>query len=155
MNKTILKKFLIIIGLILLLTNFIICLGTEGDILGALFAMAFETFVEFGELESILSILGIAFLFSGLIIKKENIPNEIKYSKDSIVKYKILRVLGYLPFVGILCFASYSAICGFSFFLSTSYGFEAFFRKYTSMFIVYMAFIYSRNCFNYKKQFKN
>lgn len=121
------KKFLIIIGLILLLSNFIIYFINDGDILGALFAMIFETFVEFGELESILSILGTTFLFWGLIIKQENVTNTVENSKKSIVKYKILRILGYSPFVGTLCFALFSSIYGFSFFFSRSYGLEAFF----------------------------
>ena len=125
MNKKFLKRFLIIIGLILLLVNFIICLINEGDIFYALFTMAFETFAEFGELESILSILGMIFLVLGLIIKQENAPKTV--DKNSIVKYKILRAFGYLPFIGILCFAIYSSICGFSFLFSTSYGVGAFF----------------------------
>ena len=50
MNKKFLKRFLIIIGLILLLSNFVICFIRDGDIFGALFAMIFKTFVEFGEL---------------------------------------------------------------------------------------------------------
>lgn len=127
MNKKFLKRFLIIIGLILLLSNFVICFIRDGDIFGALFAMIFKTFVEFGELESILSILGTIFLVWGLIIKKENVPETVDNNRNSIVKYKILRFLGYLPFVGILCFAIYSSICGFSFLFSTSYGLDAFF----------------------------
>lgn len=122
-----LKRFLIITGLILLLLNFIICLNDEGDIFFALFTMVFETFVEFGELESILSILGTIFLVLGLIIKKENATKVVDNNKNSIVKYKLLRALGYLPFIGILCFAIFSSICGFSFFFSRSYGLDAFF----------------------------
>lgn len=126
MNKKFLKRYLIIIGLILLFVNFIICFIKEGDIFFALFTMAFETFAEFGELESILSILGTIFLVLGLIIKQENEPKTLN-NENSIVKYKILRVLGYLPFIGILCFSIYSSICGFSFLFSTSYGMGAFF----------------------------
>lgn len=126
MNKKFLKRYLIIIGLILLFVNFIICFIKEGDIFFALFTMAFETFAEFGELESILSILGTIFLVWGLIIKQENVPKTLD-NKNPIVKYKLLRVLGYLPFIGILCFATFSSICGFSFFFSKSYGLDAFF----------------------------
>lgn len=126
MNKKFLKRYLIIIGLILLFVNFIICFIKEGDIFFALFTMAFETFVEFGELESILSILGTIFLVLGLIIKQENVPKTLD-NKNPMVKYKLLRVLGYLPFIGILCFATFSSICGFSFFFSRSYGLDAFF----------------------------
>ena len=126
MNKKFLKRYLIIIGLILLFVNFIICFIKEGDIFFALFTMAFETFAEFGELESILSILGTIFLVWGLIIKQENVPKTLD-NKNPIVKYKLLRVLGYLPFIGILCFATFSSICGFSFFFSRSYGLDTFF----------------------------
>ena len=126
MTKKYFKRFLIIIGAILLLSNFIICLIDDGDILGALVAMTFETFVDFGELESILSILGMTFLFFGLIIKQEDVPQIAENNKNSIVKYKILRFLGYIPFIGILCFAIYSSIFVFSFLFSTSYGLEAF-----------------------------
>lgn len=107
--------------------DFVICFIDSGEIFEALITMALETFVEFGELESILSILGVIFLSLGLLIKKENISNTVVNIKNSIVKYRILRIIGYVPFVGILCFASYSAIYGFSFFFSTSYGFHAFF----------------------------
>ena len=78
MNKKFLKRYLIIIGLILLFVNFIICFIKEGDIFFALFTMAFETFAEFGELESILSILGTIFLVWGLIIKQENVPKNTR-----------------------------------------------------------------------------
>ena len=37
-----------------------------------------------------------------------------------------MLILGLLPFVGILGFAIFSAINGFSFLFSTSYGFDAF-----------------------------
>ena len=127
MNKKFLKRFLFIIGLILLFVNFIICFINERDIFFALFTMAFETFAEFGELESILSILGTIFLGLGLIIKQENEVQTVDNNKNLIVKYKILRALGYLPFIGSLCFAIYSSIFGFSFLFSTSYGIEAFF----------------------------
>lgn len=43
-----------------------------------------------------------------------------------VVFYKILIILGCLPFVGILCFAIFSSIYGFTFLYSTSYGFDAF-----------------------------
>ena len=127
MNKKFLKRFLIIIGLILLFVNYIICFINDGDVFFALFTMVFETFVEFGELKSILSILGTSFFVCRLIIKQENEQNSVDNNKNSIVKYKILRVFGYIPFVGILCFATFSSICGFSFFFSRSYGLDAFF----------------------------
>jgi len=44
-------------------------------------------------------------LILGLIIKKDN-------NKNPIEKYKKLRILGYLPFIGVLCFGIYSAIVG-------------------------------------------
>ena len=126
MNKRILKKFLIIIGLILLGLNFIICLINSGEVFETLFDIVFETFVEFGELESILSISGITLLTFGILIKNENASNETKNDKKAVRKYKLLRILGYMPFIGILIFATYSAISGISFLFSTSYGFDAF-----------------------------
>ena len=106
MNKRILKNFLIIVGLILLGINFIIHLIDSGDIFEALLYMAFETFVEFGELESILSILGITLLAFGILIKNENTSNEPQNDEKSVRKYKLLRILGYTPFIVILCFVT-------------------------------------------------
>ena len=68
--------------------------------------MTFETFVEFGELESILSILGITLLIFGILIKDENASNEVQNNENFVKKYKLLRILGYIPFIGILCFAT-------------------------------------------------
>ncbi|MDE7363857.1 MAG: hypothetical protein K2N27_03060 [Ruminococcus sp.] len=39
---------------------------------------------------------------------------------------KIILILSFAPYVFVLLFSMYSAICGFTFFESTSYGFEAF-----------------------------
>lgn len=125
MNKNLIKKTLIVIGIILLSLNFIICYN--GDVFLALFSMSFNAFVEFGDLESILSIVGMGCLFFGLIIKKENTSYTVENNKKLIVKYNIFRILGCLPFIGILCFAINSAINGFSFFFTTYDGLEAFF----------------------------
>lgn len=81
MNKRNIKKIFIIIGTILLLIDFVICFIDSGDIFEALITMALETFIEFGELESILSILGMTFILFGLIIKEENIPHTTENNK--------------------------------------------------------------------------
>lgn len=133
MNKRNIKKFFIIIGTILLLLDFGICFIDSGDIFEALITMALETFIEFGELESILSILGMTFILFGLIIKEENIPHTTENNKKSIVKYNVLRVIGFIPFIGVLCFGIYSAIVGFGFVSSYSKGIEGFL---SSIFII-------------------
>lgn len=127
MNKRNIKKIFIVVGTILLLLDFVICFIDTADIFGALITMTVETFVEFGELESVLSILGMVFLSLGLLIEKGDTSNSVVNTKKSLKKYRILRIIGYLPFVGILCFAIYSSIYGFSFFFSTIYGLSAFF----------------------------
>ena len=75
-------------------------------------------------LEHILFILGIVFLVFGLIINEDNLLSQD--NKNLVIKYKLLRVLGYLPFIGIVCFAIYEGLFGFSFLGDTSYGFVAF-----------------------------
>jgi len=126
MNKTVLKKISLITGLILLGINFIIYLINSINVIEALYNMIFETFAEFGELESFLTILGIFLLSFGLLLENNNMLNE-KNNNKIIRKYKILRFLGCLPFIGILFFAIFSAIYGLTFLYSTSYGFDAFF----------------------------
>lgn len=47
-------------------------------------------------------------------------------NNNLVRKYKVLRILGSLPFIEILCYAFFSAIYGLTFLYSTSYGFDAF-----------------------------
>lgn len=51
----------------------------------------------------------------------KNISNGTENNKNAIVKYKILRLIGYLPFVGVLFFTHY-----FTKGMKTNYGFNDF-----------------------------
>ena len=124
--KRIIKISLIILGVILLVINFLNYFIDSGDFFYSLFNITLSAIVEFGENESILSILGITFTCVGLLIKNDYNLEEYKISKKSVKYYKVLKFIGFMPFIGVLCFGIFSAINGFSFFFSTSYGVEAF-----------------------------
>lgn len=109
MNKKTIKNILIITGFILLGLNFVIYLIDVENILEALLMMAFETFDEFGKLESLLSILSTILLTFGFLIKKDNSSYETENNINSSRKYKILRIIGYIPFLGVLIFVSFLA----------------------------------------------
>lgn len=126
MNKGILKKVFVIIGVIIWLLNILIYFIESGNIFDALLFTAFETIVEFGEIESILSISGSIFILLGVIIKDESIPHATEFNKKSIVKYKILRCIGYLPFVIALVSGILGMVAGFGFFFSYHDGIDGF-----------------------------
>ena len=130
MNKNLLKKILIIIGLALLLYNLSMFSLETSNIFEAFVFMTMETFLEFGEIESLFTIFGTLFLLVGISLKKEEstVPTEINYKRLKI-KYNLLKFLGFLPFVAILCIGIFCAFSGFSFFFSTSYGISAFFSS--------------------------
>lgn len=54
-----------------------------------------------------------------------------------IMEYKILKWLGFLPFIAIVSIGLFSSIAGFSFMFSTSYGIVAFFE---SILIIFCSF---------------
>lgn len=134
MNKNILKKILVVLGAIFVLINFAInYIAEEGEILEAIFAMGFKSFEESSVAEIILTILAILCFAIALLMKdektisnKENIKCKEKSPEQMITKYKIWRVIGCLPFIGILSAAIYAAIEGVGFITTTIYGFEAF-----------------------------
>ena len=129
MNKKLLKFILIAIGIILLLITFILYLIDTGNVLDAFIFIALEGILDFGEIESILTILGLICLIVGLMMqsnKNNNIFTE-ENSKKHKIKYQILKISGYLPFIGILCCGIYHSIVGFSIFFSDAdYGVSAF-----------------------------
>jgi len=90
----------------------------EGGLLMKTMNTAFEPF------ENITFILAIILLIIGICI--EISKTEINNNDKKILKYKILRAIGYLPFIGILLYGIFSMFNGFTFIFSTSYGFEAF-----------------------------
>ena len=124
--KKIIQKLLIIIGIILLMSLFIVEYMDTKSIINAFFTISLNTVLEFGKIESLLSILGILCIIIG-IFSKENLNRN--NSNKSLMKYKILKWIGIFPFIAILCIGLFSMINGFSFMFSTSYGISAFFES--------------------------
>jgi len=91
LNKTYIKKGVTLLGITLLLFNFILYIIEFGDIfeasLNAIFSLAFGS-VYFDGLQSYLTLLSIICLITGLFMQK---------------KYKSLRFIGYFPFIILLC----------------------------------------------------
>lgn len=128
MNKNLIKKILIISGLLIILGVYITFVLDTFSFIDALIEMIVTIGIDIDEIESILTILGLILLIIGIFIKNdtEKEISDCGNKKGKKVKYMILLILGLLPFVGILGFAIFSAINGFSFLFSTSYGFDAF-----------------------------
>lgn len=127
--RNITKKILISIGTILLVTLFIMEYLDTKSIVDAFFNISIETISDFGEIESILSISGILCIIIGILSKNDFNKEKTKDSKKLIMKYKILKWLGFLPFIAIVSIGVFSSIVGFSFMFSTSYGIAAFFES--------------------------
>ena len=131
MDKRTLKKFLIIIGIVLLVTDFIICVSDSRGIYEVLFGRGLEILDNFGELESIIFLSGFFSLILGIIIQSDTISIESENNANLIKKYKRLRILGCLPFIVLVCLSIKYAISGFTFLWSaTDYGFEAFWQSF-------------------------
>lgn len=114
MDKKNKKIILITISIIWIIIEILL----EGGLLMKTMNTAFEPF------ENITFILAIILLVIGICIE---IPKkEINHNNNrKIHKYKILRIIGYTPFIGILLFGIFSMFNGFDFMFSTSHGIEA------------------------------
>lgn len=122
MNRKLLKKVLIMIGVVLLIISFSIYFDEYG--IDAILLMINHFVYEFYKIDSILAIVGLGCLFIGIRLNENNVEiNSDKY----IRKYKIIRILGFLPFVCLLCYSIYCFIFGFTFF-ETWYGFKGFYQ---------------------------
>lgn len=123
-NKKILKRSLIIIGFLLLFINLAILKTKYPYYHGILelIVLLGDVITEYiGECESILSILGFLCLFIGILINSHDSDSNKKK-----LYYKIHLIVGLLPFIGVIIYGIFSAINGFTFIYSTSYGLEAF-----------------------------
>ena len=128
MNKNLIKKILIISGLLIILGVYITFVLDTASVIDGFIMMIIGIGIDLDEIESIITIIGLILLLIGIFIKTDT-EKEISIcgnKKRKTAKYIILLILGLLPFVGILGFAIFSVINGFSFLFSTSYGFDAF-----------------------------
>ena len=108
-NKN-LKTILITISIIWIIIEILL----EGSLIDKIANTGFEP------LENITFILAIILLVVGISIKVPKLQEN-----NNIIKYKILRVIGYFPFIGILLFGIFSMFNGFTFAFDTSYGITA------------------------------
>ena len=114
MDKKNKKILLITISIVWIIIEIML----EGSIMKKVMNTGFEPF------ENITFILAIILLIIGICIE---IPKtEINNNDKKILKYKILRAIGYLPFIGIILFGIFSMFNGFDFMFSTSRGIDAF-----------------------------
>ena len=122
MSKKILKIILITLSSVYIAFN----LMTEGFL-----NMLLDTALD--PIENIFFILSIILLLIGIIIDDSNdetvnskkIDNNINTQK--IKKYKILRFIGFLPFILVISCGIFFMFTGFGFFFNTSHGVSAFF----------------------------
>lgn len=126
MKKNI-KRILIIVGILLLVYYCFISFEQYGDIFGTLLSILLFIF-EIGDPESMYIILGVIFITIGLLIKdsEKKVKYDVEITDKVRKKYKLIRRLGFLPFVAMLLAGTISSIYGFTFFFSTSYGLEGF-----------------------------
>ena len=118
MNKKLLKNILITIGIIYLFIILLLNLHFNYNIIESLCNMFGGLFINF----NIIFLPGIISLIAGFMIDtKQTEPKQ-----NSIKKYIKLRILGLIPFIGILCYAFLSTIVGASFMGSDIFGFDAF-----------------------------
>lgn len=123
------KKGLILVGVIILSINFINACMMEERIFSGLAKMVIDTIIEFGEIESLTNIFAVICLVSGILIKVDQKDDAKIYNEEYVSKYKKykwLRILGTLPFIGVIGLGIFCAFRGFSFIFNSSYGLEAF-----------------------------
>ena len=126
MKKNI-KRMLIIVGALLLAYYFFISFEQHGTIFDTLLSMLLFI-LEIGDPESMYIILGVIFIATGIIIRDSDnkVKNNVETTDKVRKKYKLIRILGFLPFVAMLTVGVISSIYGFTFFFSTSYGLDGF-----------------------------
>ncbi|MBE5822022.1 MAG: hypothetical protein E7311_05505 [Clostridiales bacterium] len=141
MNKSLIKKILIITSIILYIFIAITTIDFSVKYSDDLISLIANTFTE-GILNfGFIDIVALVLLFLGLYIKAndkynskvdekkeivqtDNIGNENKTNKNK--KWKILLFIGTLPFVIIIGISIISMFTGFTFLFSTSHGISAF-----------------------------
>lgn len=122
MNKKTIKYLLIVLSSLYIIIELLI--------VGPIDKILYIT-LEFND--NILLLIAIILLLIGIFIEKTD--KKIKKT-NQIVKYKILKKIGYVPFVLVVLYGIYCFVNGFIFFNTTEYGLSAFF---SSIFIISIA----------------
>ena len=129
MNKKILKYSLIILGILpfiyLIYITFLHTIEYTNDILDVIRNIPVQFILEMLDYPYLL--IGLIPLIIGILIDSKQPQNNTKEKKvPKNLKWKILLIIGLLPFIFVLAYGIYSMLEGFSFFSTSYHGIDAF-----------------------------
>lgn len=124
MSKKIYKYMMIILSSLYIVIDLII-IGPINKIMDV--ALDYEENIPF--------VIAVILLLIGIFID----ATDKKINENAkLRKYKILKIIGYIPFIIVILYGIFRSFTGFDFFLKTTYGLPAFFGSIFILSILFM-----------------